>query len=243
LTRRRVVITGLGIISPVGNTVPEAWDNIVNGRSGIGEITRFDTSNFPVKIAGEVKDFDIDAYLSPKEARRMDVFIHYGLAAGIQAFKDCGLEVTESNAERIGVNIGSGIGGLPMIEATHDDYLKGGPRKISPFFIPGTIINMIAGNLSIMFGLKGPCLAMVTACTTATHCIGEAARLIQYGDVDVMVAGGAESTVTPLGVGGFVGACAFDPERRSAYGQSSMGQGPRWLRAWRRGRRAGPRGV
>lgn len=209
MTRRRVVITGLGIISPVGNTVPEAWDNIVNGRSGIGEITRFDTSTFPVKIAGEVKGFDIGAYLSPKEARRMDVFIHYGMAAGIQAFKDSGLEVTASNAERIGVNIGSGIGGLPMIESTHDDYLKGGPRKISPFFIPGTIINMIAGNLSIMFGLKGPCLAMVTACTTATHCIGEATRLIQYGDVDVMVAGGAESTVTPLAVGGFASAKAL----------------------------------
>lgn len=209
MTRRRVVITGLGIVSPVGNTVPEAWDNIVNGRSGIGEITRFDTSTFPVKIAGEVKGFDIGAYLSPKEARRMDVFIHYGMAAGIQAFKDSGLEVNASNAERIGVNIGSGIGGLPMIESTHDDYLKGGPRKISPFFIPGTIINMIAGNLSIMFGLKGPCLAMVTACTTATHCIGEAARLIQYGDVDVMVAGGAESTVTPLAVGGFASAKAL----------------------------------
>jgi len=209
LTRRRVVITGLGIISPVGNTVPEAWDNIVNGRSGIGEITRFDASSFPVRIAGEVRGFDIGTYLSPKEARRMDIFIHYGLAAGIQAFRDAGLDVTASNAERIGVNIGSGIGGLPMIEATHDDFLKGGARKISPFFIPGTIINMIAGNLSIMLGLKGPCLAMVTACTTATHCIGEAARLIQYGDVDVMVAGGAESTVTPLAVGGFASAKAL----------------------------------
>ena len=209
MTRRRVVITGLGIISPVGNTVPEAWDNIVNGRSGIGAITRFDASSFPVKIAGEVKGFDLGAYLSPKEARRMDVFIHYGMAAGIQAIKDSGLEVNAGNAERIGVNIGSGIGGLPMIEATHDEYLKGGHRKISPFFIPGTIINMIAGNLSIMFGLKGPCLAMVTACTTATHCIGEAARLIKYGDVDVMVAGGAESTVTPLAVGGFASARAL----------------------------------
>jgi 3-oxoacyl-[acyl-carrier-protein] synthase II len=209
LTRRRVVITGLGIVSPVGNTVPEAWDNIVNGRSGIGAITRFDTSSFPVKIAGEVRGFDLGAYLSPKEARRMDVFIHYGMAAGIQAIKDSGLEVNAANAERIGVNIGSGIGGLPMIEATHDEYLKGGHRKISPFFIPGTIINMIAGNLSIMFGLKGPCLAMVTACTTATHCIGEAARLIKYGDVDVMVAGGAESTVTPLAMGGFASARAL----------------------------------
>ncbi len=209
MTRRRVVITGLGIVSPVGNSIPEAWDNIVNGRSGIAEITRFDVSEFPVKIAGEVKGFEIAEYLSAKEARRMDTFIHYGLAAGIQALKDSGLEVTEANAERIGVNIGSGIGGLPMIEATHNDYLRAGHRKISPFFIPGTIINMIAGNLSIMFGLKGPCLAMVTACTTATHCIGEAARLIQYGDVDVMVAGGAESTVSPLAIGGFASAKAL----------------------------------
>ncbi|HRP94921.1 MAG TPA: beta-ketoacyl-ACP synthase II [Rhodocyclaceae bacterium] len=209
MTRRRVVITGLGIISPVGNTIPEAWDNIVNGRSGIGEITRFDASAFPVRIAGEVKGFDTGAYLSAKEARRMDVFIHYGLAAGIQAIKDSGLEVTAANAERIGVNIGSGIGGLPMIETTHDDFLKAGHRKISPFFIPGTIINMIAGNLSIMFGLKGPCLAIVTACTTATHCIGDAARLIERGDVDVMVAGGAESTVTPLAIGGFASAKAL----------------------------------
>lgn len=209
MTRRRVVITGLGIISPVGNTIPEAWDNIVNGRSGIGEITRFDASAFPVRIAGEVKGFDVGAYLSPKEARRMDVFIHYGLAAGIQAIKDSGLEVTAVNAERIGVNIGSGIGGLPMIETTHDDFLRAGHRKISPFFIPGTIINMIAGNLSIMFGLKGPCLAIVTACTTATHCIGDAARLIERGDVDVMVAGGAESTVTPLAIGGFASAKAL----------------------------------
>jgi len=220
LTRRRVVITGLGIISPVGNTIPEAWDNIVSGRSGIGEITRFDASIFPVRIAGEVKDFDVGAYLSPKEARRMDIFIHYGLAAGIQAIRDSGIEVGPSNAERIGVNIGSGIGGLPMIEATHDDFLKAGHRKISPFFIPGTIINMIAGNLSIMFGLKGPCLAMVTACTTATHCIGEAARLIERGDVDVMVAGGAESSVTPLAIGGFASAKALstrndDPQTAS----------------------------
>ncbi len=209
MTRRRVVITGLGIISPVGNTIPEAWDNIISGRSGISEITRFDASAFPVRIAGEVKAFDVGAYLSPKEARRMDIFIHYGLAAGIQAIGDSGIEVTPSNAERIGVNIGSGIGGLPMIEATHDDFLKAGHRKISPFFIPGTIINMIAGNLSIMFGLKGPCLAMVTACTTATHCIGEAARLIERGDVDVMVAGGAESSVTPLAIGGFASAKAL----------------------------------
>ncbi len=220
MTRRRVVITGLGIISPVGNTVPQAWDNIVGGRSGIGEITRFDASAFPVRIAGEVKGFDVGAYLSPKEARRMDIFIHYGLAAGIDALKDSGLEITAENAERVGVNIGSGIGGLPMIETTHDDFLRAGHRKISPFFIPGTIINMISGNLSIMFGLKGPCLSMVTACTTATHCIGESARLIQYGDADVMVAGGAESTVTPLAVGGFASAKALstrndDPQAAS----------------------------
>jgi 3-oxoacyl-[acyl-carrier-protein] synthase II len=209
LARRRVVVTGLGIISPVGNTVSEAWDNIVAGRSGIGPVTRFDASSFAAKIAGEVKDFDITTYLSPKDARRMDVFIHYGMAAGIQAFRDCGITVGEANAERIGVNIGSGIGGLPMIEATHNDFLGGGARKISPFFIPGTIINMISGNLSILFGLKGPNLAMVTACTTATHCIGESARLIEYGDADVMICGGAESTVTPLAIGGFSSARAL----------------------------------
>ncbi|MGL1834977.1 beta-ketoacyl-ACP synthase II [Rhodocyclaceae bacterium SMB388] len=209
MTRRRVVITGLGAISPVGNTIPEAWDNIVNGRSGITEITRFDASAFPVRIAGEVKGFDVGAYLSPKEARRMDVFIHYGLAAGIQAIKDSGIEVTADNAERIGVNIGSGIGGLPMIEDTHDDYLRAGPRKISPFFIPSTIINMISGNLSIMYGLKGPNLAVVTACTTGLHAIGTSARLIEYGDADIMVCGGAESTVTHLAIGGFASAKAL----------------------------------
>jgi 3-oxoacyl-[acyl-carrier-protein] synthase II len=209
LTRRRVVITGLGIVSPVGNSIPEAWDNIVNGRSGISEITRFDASEFPVRIAGEVKGFNVADYLSPKDARRMDTFIHYGLAAGIQAVKDAGIEAPGASAERFGVNIGSGIGGLPMIEATHNDYLKAGHRKISPFFIPGTIINMISGHLSIMYGFKGPCIAMVTACTTATHCIGESARMIQYGDADVMVAGGAESTITPLAIGGFASARAL----------------------------------
>lgn len=209
MTRRRVVITGLGIVSPVGNSIPEAWDSIVNGRSGITEVTRFDTTDFPVKIAGEVKGFNVGDYLSPKEARRMDTFIHYGLAAGIQAVRDAGIEVPGENAERFGVNIGSGIGGLPMIEATHEDYKRGGPRKISPFFIPGTIINMISGHLSIMYGFKGPCIAMVTACTTATHCIGESARMIQYGDADVMVAGGAESTITPLAIGGFASAKAL----------------------------------
>ena len=209
MPRRRVVITGLGIVSPVGNSVSEAWDNLVAGRSGIGPITRFDASGIAARIAGEVRNFDVSVYLSPKEARRMDTFIHYGMAAGIQAFKDAGIEVTPENAERIGVNIGSGIGGLQEIEATHNEYLAGGPRKISPFFIPSTIINMIAGHLSIMFGLKGPNLAMVTACTTATHCIGESARIIEYGDADVMVCGGAESTVTPLAIGGFASARAL----------------------------------
>ena len=209
MARRRVVVTGLGIVSPVGNTVQESWDNIVAGKSGIGPITRFDASAFKSRIAGEVKGFDVTAYLAPKEARRMDVFIHYGMAAGIQAIKDSGLAVTADNADRIGVNIGSGIGGLPMIEDTHNDFLSGGSRKISPFFIPGTIINMISGNLSIMFGLKGPNLAIVTACTTGLHAIGTSFRMIQYGDADAMVCGGAESTVTPLAIGGFASAQAL----------------------------------
>ncbi len=209
MTRRKVVITGLGIVSPVGIGVGESWGNIVAGKSGITRITRFDASNFASQVAGEVKGFDVTHYLSAKEARRMDVFIHYGMAAAIEAVKDSGIEVTPENAERIGVNIGSGIGGLPMIEDTHNDYLQGGPRKISPFFIPGTIINMISGHLSIMYGFKGPNLAMVTACTTATHCIGDSARLIEYGDADIMVAGGAESTVTPLAIGGFASARAL----------------------------------
>ena len=202
-------MTGLGIISPVGNTVTEAWNNIIAGKSGIGRITRFDASAFASQIAGEVKDFDVGQYLSPKEARRMDIFIHYGLAAGIQAIKDSGIEVHEANAHRIGVNIGSGIGGLPMIEETQVDYTAGGPRKISPFFIPGTIINMISGNLSIMHGLKGPNISVVTACTTGLHAIGLSARMIEYGDADMMVCGGAESTVTPLAIGGFASAKAL----------------------------------
>jgi 3-oxoacyl-[acyl-carrier-protein] synthase II len=209
LSKRRVVITGLGIISPVGTGVPSAWQNIVAGKSGITRITHFDASQFACQVAGEVKDFDVTQYLSAKDARRMDRFIHFGLVAGMEAFKDSGLQVTEQNAERIGVNIGSGIGGLPMIEETHNDYLASGPRKISPFFIPGTIINMISGNLSVMYGLKGPNLAMVTACTTGTHCIGESARIIEYGDADVMVCGGAEATVSPLAVGGFAAARAL----------------------------------
>jgi 3-oxoacyl-[acyl-carrier-protein] synthase II len=209
VARRRVVVTGLGAISPVGNSVQETWDGILAGRSGIGPITRFDAATFKSRIAGEVKGFDVGTYLPPKEARRMDVFIHYGMAAGIQAIRDSGLEITDENAVRIGVNIGSGIGGLPMIEDTHNDFLSGGPRKISPFFIPGTIINMISGNLSIMFGLKGPNLAVVTACTTGLHAIGTGFRMIQYGDADAMVCGGAESTVTPLAIGGFASAQAL----------------------------------
>ncbi len=212
MSKRRVVVTGLGIISPVGNSVSDAWANILAGKSGITRISRFDASAFGSKIAGEVKDFDITNYLSAKDARRMDVFIHYGMAAGIQAVKDAGIAdivVSGLDADRIGVNIGSGIGGLPMIEGTHDAFHAGGPRKISPFFIPSTIINMIAGNLSIMYGFRGPNLAIVTACTTATHCIGDSARLIEYGDVDIMVAGGAESCVTPLAIGGFGAARAL----------------------------------
>jgi len=209
LAKRRVVITGLGIVSPVGIGVSQAWQNIVNGKSGIGRITHFDPSLFACQIAGEVKDFDVTQYLPAKDARRMDRFIHFGLVAGMEAFKDSGIEVTEQNAERIGVNIGSGIGGLPMIEDTHNDYLGGGPRKISPFFIPGSIINMISGNLSIKYGLKGPNLAMVSACTTGTHCIGESARVIEYGDADVMVAGGSEATICSLAIGGFSSAKAL----------------------------------
>ena len=206
------MITGLGIISPVGNSVSDAWANILAGKSGVTRISRFDSSPFASQIAGEVKGFDITNYLTAKDARRMDVFIHYGMAAGIQAVKDAGIEdIAASNLdpERIGVNIGSGIGGLSMIEGTYDAYHAGGVRKISPFFIPSTIINMIAGNLSIMYGFQGPNLAIVTACTTATHCVGDSARLIEYGDVDVMIAGGAESCVTPLAIGGFAAARAL----------------------------------
>lgn len=209
MAKRRVVITGLGIVSPVGTGITQAWQNIVDGKSGITRITRFDASLFSSKIAGEVQGFDVDKFLSAKDARRMDVFIHYGLAAGMEAIKDAGIEVTEQNAERIGVNIGSGIGGLPMIENSHNDYLAAGPRKISPFFIPGTIINMISGNLSIMYGFKGPNLSMVTACSTATHCIGESARLIEYGDADIMIAGGSEGSVCALALGGFASARAL----------------------------------
>ena len=209
MSRRRVVVTGLGIVSPVGIGVARAWADIIEGKSGITRISRFDPAAFSSQIAGEVRGFDVTQYLSAKEARRMDTFIHYGIAAAIEAIKDSGIEATPQNAERIGVNIGSGIGGLPLIEDTHAELQKSGPRKISPFFVPGTIINMVAGNVSIMYGFKGPNLAIVTACTTATHCIGDSGRLIEYGDADVMVAGGAESTVSPLGVGGFCAARAL----------------------------------
>lgn len=209
MTRRRVVVTGLGVVSPVGNTVTEAWDNLIAGKSGIARITKFDPAAFKAQIAGEVKNFDITTYLPPKDARRMDTFIHFGMAAGIQAVRDAGLDSPQADAERIGVNIGSGIGGLPMIEETHNDYLAGGPRKISPFFIPGTISNMISGNLSIMYGLKGPNIAVVTACTTGLHAIGLSARMIEYGDADVMVCGGSESTISPLAIGGFASAQAL----------------------------------
>ncbi len=209
MSKRRVVITGLGVVSPVGIGTQNAWKNLVAGQSGITRITKFDPSAFSSQIAGEVKNFNVEDFIPAKDARRMDTFIQYGLAAGIEAFKDSGIEVTEQNAERIGVSIGSGIGGLGLIESTNDNYDEGGPRKISPFFIPGTIINMISGNLSIMFGLKGPNVAIVTACTTGTHSIGDAARMIEYGDADVMVAGGAEAAITELSVGGFASARAL----------------------------------
>lgn len=220
MERRRVVVTGLGIVSPVGNSVPEAWQNVLEGRSGITRVTRFDPSRLSSQIAGEVKGFDVTRYLSAKEARRMDLFIHYGMAAALQAWRDAGIEVTPENAERIGINFGSGIGGLPMIEATHDELKKSGPRRISPFFIPATIINMIAGNLSIALGIKGPNLAIVTACTTATHCIGEAAKAIRWGEVDAMLAGGAEATVTELAMGGFAAARALSTRNDDPAGAS-----------------------
>jgi 3-oxoacyl-[acyl-carrier-protein] synthase II len=207
--KRRVVITGLGCVSPIGNTVAAAWQALIAGTSGIATITRFDASAFSTRFAGEVKGFQIDEYIPAKEARHMDTFIHYGMAAGMQAMRDSGLEVTEANADRIGVIVGSGIGGLPMIEETHAELASRGPRRISPFFVPASIINMISGHLSIKYGLRGPNLAIVTACTTGLHCIGAAGRLIEYGDADVMIAGGAESTISPLGVGGFASARAL----------------------------------
>lgn len=209
MSKRRVVVTGLGAVSPVGNTVAESWDGILAGRSGAAPITGFDVSAYPVRFSAPVKDFDTSVYMSPKDARKMGLFIHYGMAAGIQAFENAGLEVTEANRERIGVSIGSGIGGLPEIESQVEALQSSGPRKISPFFVPATIINMIAGNLSIRYGLQGPNLSIVTACTTGTHNIGDAARLIEYGDADVMVAGGAEMATSPLGLAGFAAARAL----------------------------------
>lgn len=207
--QRRVVVTGLGLVSPVGNTVGDAWSNLLNGQTGIATVTKFDHSNLPVHFAGEVKGFQVEDYIPAKEARHMDTFIHYGIAAGVQALRDSNIEITDANAERIGVLVGSGIGGLPMIEDTHTEYVNRGARRISPFFVPGSIINMISGHLSINFNLKGPNVAAVTACTTGLHSIGLAARLIQYGDADLMLAGGAESTISPLGIGGFAAARAL----------------------------------
>ncbi|MBL8340010.1 MAG: beta-ketoacyl-ACP synthase II [Rubrivivax sp.] len=213
MRQRRVVVTGLGIVCPVGNRVPEAWANLLAGRSGIANITKFDAAAFACRFAGEVKGFNVEEYIPAKEARHMDTFIQYGLAASIQAVQDAGLATNdalpEEQAERIGCLVGSGIGGLPLIEATHQDYTQRGPRRISPFFVPAAIINMISGHLSIKYGFKGPNLAIVTACTTGLHCIGDAGRLIEYGDADVMIAGGAEATVSPLGVGGFAAARAL----------------------------------
>jgi 3-oxoacyl-[acyl-carrier-protein] synthase II len=217
---RRIVITGLGAVTPVGHTVKEAWQNILEGRSGIGIIDHFDTSAFASRIGGSIRDFDLSPYMTPKEARKTDPFIHYGIAAGMQSIEDAGLEVTDANAERIGIAIGSGIGGLPGIEKGYESFLKGGPRKISPFFVPSNIINMIAGNLSIQYGIKGPNYGIVTACSTGTHNIGDAARMIERGDVDVMIAGGAEMATSPTGLGGFASARALstrndEPERAS----------------------------
>ena len=213
MSRRRVVVTGMGLISPVGNSVAEGWANVLAGRSGIANITRFDATDFSCRFAGEVKGFNVEDYFPAKEARHMDVFMQYGLAASIQAVRDSGLktggELTEEEAERIGCVVGSGIGGLPLIEETHAELVSRGPRRVSPFFVPASIINMISGHLSIKFGFQGPNLAIVTACTTGLHCIGQAGRMIEYGDADVMVAGGAESTVSPLGVGGFAAARAL----------------------------------
>jgi len=220
LSKRRVVVTGLGIISPVGNSVSDAWENIRAGNSGIGPITNFDATDFSVRFAGEIRNFDAAQYINGKDARRMGAFIHYGIAASCQAIADAGIEITPDNAPRAGIAIGSGIGGLHGIEVAYQNYLDGGPRKISPFFVPGNIINMIAGNLSIMYGMKGPNIAIVTACTTSTHNIGVAARTITYGDADIMVAGGAEMTTCPTGIGGFAAARALSTRNEDPQGAS-----------------------
>ena len=220
LSKRRVVITGVGLVSPVGNDVKSSWDNILKGKSGAAKIETFDVSEFSTQFSASVKGFDPELYMKKKDLKKMDSFIQYGLGASIQALDDSGLEVTDENAERIGVAVGSGIGGLPLIESNYANFMENGPRKISPFFVPSTIINMISGNLSIMRGLKGPNIALVTACTTGTHSIGHAARIIAYNDADVMVAGGAENATSPLGLGGFAAARALskrndDPEAAS----------------------------
>ncbi len=220
MSKRRVVITGLGLISPVGNDVETGWSNLLAGKSGIGPITRFDASTFPTKIAGEVRGFDVADWMNVKDARHFDTFIHYGVAASLQAVRDSGLEITEANADRIGCMVGSGIGGLPLIEENHTELVNRGVRRVSPFFVPGSIINMVSGQLSIMIGARGPNYAIVSACTTGLHCIGDAGRLIAYGDADAMVAGGTEATVSPLGMAGFCSARALstrndDPQAAS----------------------------
>ena len=220
MTRRRVVVTGLGVVTPAGNDVAETWSNIVAGRSGIRAIDAFDVSGYSSRIGGAVRDLDLSRYLTPRDARRMDPFIHYGLVASIQALEDAGVEVTEANAERIGACIGSGIGGLPGIEKGFESLLNGGPRKVSPFFVPSNIINMVAGNLSIRYGIKGPTYSIVTACSTGAHCIGDAARMIERGDADCMLAGGSEMATSPTGLAGFASARALstrndDPEGAS----------------------------
>lgn len=220
MSKRRVVVTGLGIVSPLGNTLKESWEGILAGRSGVSGITAFDPTDLPVRISASVKDFDAERYIPKKDLKKMDVFIHFGIAAGVQAMEDAGLEVDEQSADRIGVAIGSGIGGLPTIERVRDAYVEGGFRKISPFFVPASLINMVSGNLSILKGLRGPNISIVSACTTGAHNIGDAARMIAYGDADVMIAGGAEMATSPLGVGGFAAARALstrndEPERAS----------------------------
>lgn len=220
MSKRRVVVTGIGLITPVGNSVEETWRNIVNGVSGIGLITHFDTSDFSVKIGGSIRNFDVEAYIPRKDVKKMDLFMHYGVAAGIQAVEDSGLQITDDNAHRVGVAVGSGIGGLPGIEKGTQTLAQSGPRRISPFYVPSNIINMISGHLSIKYGAKGPNFAIVSACTTGTHNIGDAARLIEYGDADVMIAGGAEMASSPTGVAGFANARALstrndDPEGAS----------------------------
>lgn len=218
---RRVVVTGLGIVSPVGSTIDKAWTNIKNGVSGIRKITSFDASSFSVQISGSVTDFNADEFISPKNQKKMDTFIHYGIGASVMAINDAGLEISEENSDRVGISIGSGIGGLPYIERNYGNFLENGPRKISPFFVPSSIINMVSGNLSIMYGITGPNLSLVSACATGTHSIGDAARLIKHGYVDCMIAGGAEMATCPLGIGGFASAKALcssnndDPETAS----------------------------